>query len=146
MSTAMASRHVTSVTIQASQETVWSVLSDVAAWPSWLPTVTSVEPQDGRELKLGARYRVVQPKLRPGIWSVTALEPPRRFTWEARWPGLRAVGDHVVERAGGGCEVRLGMAFSGLLGGLVGLLARSITESYLAQEAASLQARVEGRS
>lgn len=135
----------TSVAIQASQESVWGVLSDVASWPAWLPTVTSVEPLDGRELKPGARYRVVQPKLRPGVWRITVLDPPRRFTWEARWPGLRAVGEHVVERAGDRSEVRLSIEFAGILGGLVGWLSRAITEAYLAREAASLKARVEGQ-
>jgi hypothetical protein len=134
----------TSISIDASQEAVWGVLSAVTEWPAWLPTVSRVEPLNGAPLALGARYRIVQPKLRPGIWNVTVLDPPRRYAWEARWPGLQATGDHVVERtAPDRSRVKLSIAFSGPLGTLVGRLSRDVTLRYLDQEAASLKAKVE---
>jgi hypothetical protein len=136
--------YATAISIDAGQEAVWRVLSAVTEWPAWLPTVSRVEPLDGAPLALGARYRVVQPKLRPGIWNVTVLDAPRRYAWEARWPGLQATGDHVVERtAPERSRVTLSIAFSGLMGTLVGRLSREITLRYLDQEAASLKAKVE---
>jgi hypothetical protein len=136
-----------SVSITASRESVWGVLADVAAWADWLPTVNSVEPLDSRSLSPGARFRILQPKLRPTTWVVTQLEPPKRFAWESRSPGLVATADHIVEEhSPGHSSVVLRMSFSGLLSGPVGLLFRSITESYLSQEAAALKSRVEGRS
>lgn len=62
-----------SISIAAPRESVWRVLSAVAAWPEWLPTVTSVQALDGDPLKLGSRYTVRQPKLRPATWVVTEL-------------------------------------------------------------------------
>lgn len=63
------------IDIQAPPDLIWPVLSDVVAWPDWLPTVTSVQPLQGRSLELGSRYTVTQPKLRPATWVVTELVP-----------------------------------------------------------------------
>ncbi len=73
-----------SVSIAATKESVWRVLASVATWPEWLPTMTSVEPLDSQPLSLGAKYKIIQPKLRPATWVVTILDPPRRFAWESR--------------------------------------------------------------
>jgi len=134
------------ISVAAAREPVWRVLSDVAAWPEWLPTVTSVEPLDGSPLEVGLRYTVRQPKLRPVTWVVTELEPPRRFVWQARSPGLLMVAEHIVDEGPpGASQVTLRFSFAGFLGTLVGSLFRSVTERYLAQEAASLKLKVEGR-
>ena len=90
----------------------------VVAWPAWLPTVSSVQALQGRSPEVGARYVVVQPKLRPTTWVVTELAPPQRSTWEARSPGLPGLP--------------------------MGWLYRSITERYIAQEVLSLQRKIEG--
>jgi uncharacterized membrane protein len=135
---------IATTAVAAPPDAVWAVLSDVAAWPDWLPTVDSVQPLDGIPLNVGSRYVVRQPKLRPATWVVTELEPPRRFVWVARSPGLRMVAEHTVEEGTSGTSrVVLRFSFAGLLGGLVGRLFRSVTESYLAQEATSLKRRVE---
>ncbi|MGA8261536.1 MAG: SRPBCC family protein [Arenicellales bacterium] len=134
----------TSVSISAPQEMVWRVLSDVAAWPDWLPTVDKVEPLDGRVLQLGSRFLVQQPRLRPATWTVTELEQPRRFVWLARSPGLKMLADHTVdEESPGFSRVVLRFSFAGPLGGLLGRAFRSVTESYIMQEAASLKQKVE---
>ena len=135
-----------SISIVASREAVWRVLAEVVAWPKWLPTVSSVEPLDGRALKVGSRYAVRQPKLRPATWVVTKFEPPRCFVWQARSPGLLLVAEHTVEESlPGKSQVNLRFSFTGLLGVPIGLLFRSVTESYLSQEVASLKLEVEGR-
>lgn len=134
-----------STSIAAPREAVWRVLSDVAAWPEWLPTVDGVQPLDGTRLAIGSRFLVRQPKLRPATWVVTVLEPPRRFVWRARSPGLEMVAEHIVdESAPGTSSVVLRYSFAGLLGGPIGRIYRSITERYLSLEAASLQRTVEG--
>lgn len=133
-----------SISISASREAVWRVLSAVVAWPQWLPTVSSVEALDGEPLKVGSRYTVHQPKLRPATWVVTELEPDHHFLWQARSPGLLMVADHqVAEHSSGTSEVRLRFCFDGLLGAPLGWLFRSVTLRYLAQEASSLKRKVE---
>lgn len=133
-----------SISIAAPHEAVWRALSDVTSWPQWLPTVTSVQALDGAALKLGHRYLVHQPKLRPATWVVVELDQSGRFVWHARSPGVLMVAEHTVRETGHGTSAAvLRFSFSGLLGGLIGRLFRSITESYLATEAASLKRRAE---
>jgi hypothetical protein len=134
------------ISIAASGESVWRVLTAVVAWPEWLPTVDSVQPLDASQLSPGFRYVVRQPKLRPATWVVTELERPRRFVWQARSPGLLMVAEHTIEESlPGKCNVTLRFSFTGLLGPLLGRLFRSVTQQFLAQEAASLKLKVEGQ-
>lgn len=133
-----------SIVIAAEASAVWHVLSDVANWPQWLPTVTKVAPLDSTSLAQASRFIVHQPKLRAATWQVTQLEPPHRFVWVAHSPGLHMVAEHAVTPQGpGSSAVLLRFSFAGLLGTLIGRLFRSITERYLAQEAAALKSRVE---
>ncbi len=134
-----------SISISAPRESVWRVLAAVVAWPDWLPTVSSVQALDGKTLKIGSRYTIRQPTLRPATWVVTELEPPRCFVWQARSPGLLMTAVHTIEDASsGGSRVALRFSFAGVLGRPIGWLFRSTTERYLAQEAASLKLMVEG--
>jgi|ADGO01.1.fsa_nt_gi Polyketide cyclase / dehydrase and lipid transport. len=41
------------IVINAGAHRVWQVLSDVARWPQWLPTVTRVVPLDGEAIVVG---------------------------------------------------------------------------------------------
>jgi carbon monoxide dehydrogenase subunit G len=134
----------TSVSIAAPRDAVWRVLSEVTAWPDWLPTVVKVEPLDGQGLSLGSRFVVQQPKLRPTTWVVSEVQQPRRFVWVARSPGLTMIAEHTVEAdAQARSNVILRFSFSGLIGGIIGRVFRSVTKRYLEQEAASLKQRVE---
>jgi hypothetical protein len=130
----------TSITIDASPESIWPILSTVATWPRWLPTIVSVEPLDGDNLEVGRRFRVVQPRLRPATWVVTKVEPNRRFEWQAYTPGVLMVADHALESlAPGKTSVLLRFEFRGVLGSLLGLIFSSTTQRYIRQEAASLK-------
>lgn len=120
----------TSVSIAATRASVWRVLAAVAEWPQWLPTVNSVEPLDAQSLSPGARYKIVQPKLRPATWLVTDREPPRCFAWESRSPGVVVMADHIIdEPSPGRSHLVLRISYSGWLGVPVGMLVRSITQT-----------------
>ena len=111
----------TSITINSSQETAWNVLSNVAHWHEWTPTVNKVEVLNTSELKLGNRYKVFQPKLQPVVWTVTELNSAN-FTWESKAPGM-LVAEHVVKSVNANqSEVTLTFAFNGWLGNLIGKL------------------------
>lgn len=141
------SSYEATITIAAPQETVWRILSGVAQWPDWLPTVSAVEPQTGATLALDARYRVLQPKLRPALWRVTQLDPPHQFTWVSGGPGYAVTAEHILAAAAPECvAVRLRISFSGLFGPLFGWLNRSLTQSYLEQEATALKHTAEAAS
>jgi uncharacterized membrane protein len=137
-------KYSTSITINADQESVWKVLSDVAHWSEWTPTVTKVEVLVQPELKLNNHYKVFQPKLQPAVWTVTALVPPSSFVWESSMPGMHMVAEHIVRAASTNqTELTLSFAFHGFLGEIMGRLYRNMVESYIATEAQSLKKRTE---
>ena len=131
-------------TINASQESVWKVLSDVTHWHEWTPTVSKVEVLDQPELKLGNRYKVYQPKLQPAEWTVTVLVPPSNFTWESKTPGMHMVAEHILTPKGANqTELTLTFTFKGWLGKLIGRMYGKTAESYIQTEAQSLKKKVE---
>lgn len=139
----MASFTATEV-IAATPEQAWAVLADVVHWPRWLPTMAEVQPLDSPALALGSRYRITQPKLRPAVWTVTALGEPHHFTWVTTSRGLRVTAQHRLEPLSEN-ESRLvvEVVFEGWLAPVVALLAGRLTRSYLAVEAAALRRRFE---
>ena len=136
-------KFLTSITINSSQEAIWKVLSDVAHWHEWTPTVTKVEVLNTTELKLGNRYKVFQPKLQPVVWTVTELNSAN-FTWESNSMGMHMVAEHMVKSVNTNqTEVTLSFAFNGWLGNLIGKMYGKMTEDYIQTEAQSLKKRVE---
>ena len=137
-------QYSTSISINATQESVWKILSDVAHWREWTPTVTKVEVLDSPELKLNNRYKVLQPKLQPAVWTVTVLTPPSNFIWESKMPGMNMIAEHTVRAISSNqAELTLKFAFQGYFGEIIGKLYRKTVESYIATEAQSLKKRVE---
>ena len=136
-------KFINSLTINASQEAVWKVLSNVAHWHEWTPTVTKVEVLNTPELKLGNRYKVIQPKLQPVVWTITELNSAN-FTWESKSSGMHMVAEHVVKPINANqSEVTLTFAFNGWLGNFIGKMYGKMTEEYVHTEAQSLKKRVE---
>ena len=133
----------TSITINSSQQSVWNVLSNVAHWHEWTPTVNKVEVLNTSELKLGNRYKVFQPKLQPAVWTVTELNSAN-FTWESKPPGMHMVAEHIVKSVNANqSEVTLTFSFNGWFGKLIGKLYGKMTAEYVQTEAQSLKKRVE---
>ena len=136
-------KYSTSIIIKASQEIAWNVLSDVAHWHEWTPTVTKVEVLNTPELKLGNRYKVFQPKLQPAEWTVIELSTSN-FTWESKAPGMHMVAEHILTSKGANqTELTLTFAFNGWLGNLIGKMYGKMTEEYIQTEAQSLKKKVE---
>ncbi len=132
-----------SLTIHASQEAAWKVLSDVAHWHEWTPTVTKVEVLNTPELKLGNRYKVFQPKLQPAEWTVTELATSN-FTWESKSTGMHMVAEHILKPVNvNQTELTLSFTFNGWLGNLIGKMYGKLTQNYIQTEAQSLKKRVE---
>ena len=133
--------------VDASADLVFAVLTDIERWPEWTPTVTRVERLDGSSLPLaiGSRLRIVQPKVPPAEWTVTALEAGRGFGMVSRSPGATVVANHWAEPLGDGrrSRVTLSVTFSGWLGRIIARMMRGLNERYLAQEAAGLKRRSE---
>ncbi len=90
-----------SMTIEASAETAWELLTDPESWSDWGPTVLAGEI-DGERLEAGATGRVRVP---PGLWlpfEITAFEPGAYWAWTVA--GVPATGHRVTPTARG-CRV-----------------------------------------
>lgn len=138
----------TSLIINASQEAVWKILSDVVHWHKWTPTIIKVEALNIPELKLGNCYKVYQPKLQPAEWTVTELRvnlSKSNFVWEAKSSGIHMVADHALQPINAKPETLLTLtfAFNGWLGKFIGRMYGKVTKEYLEIEALSLKKKVE---
>ena len=136
-----------SISIEAAVDQVWSVMSDVARWPEWTPTISSVERLDDGPLRVRSRARIRQPKLTTLVYTVTDLQPARSFTWSATSPGIRVVADHRIEpQSDGSVTVTLSVEQTGLLAPVVGRIMGDLTRRYIATEAERLKGRCESKS
>jgi len=131
------------VAIDAPADVVWEVFSDVERWPEWTASVTSVRRLDKGPLRIGSRALIRQPRFPPAVWTVTTLEPGRRFVWKSGMPGMWVYGDHSVEAIPSGTRATLKLSYDGLLARLMGRLTRGITNRYLDMEASGLKKRSE---
>ena len=133
----------TSIDVAAPPARVWGVLSEVEHWPEWTASVTEIRPAGGERLERGARFRVVQPRLPSGVWTVTECEAGRGFEWVLRNPGSRITAGHWIEDLPGGCRVLLTVRIEGALSGLIGWMSGSLTRQYMKMEAEGLKQRSE---
>ncbi|MCI4064989.1 SRPBCC family protein [Micromonospora sp. R77] len=137
-------RYVESVEITADVDRVWAVQTDVERWPEWTPTITAARRLEPGPFTVGSSARLEQPRLRPAVWRVTEIDPPRVFVWESDSPGVHSRGEHrVVPLPDGRVRAELVMVQTGPLAGLFGLLGGRVVRSYLRQEAEGLKRRCE---
>jgi carbon monoxide dehydrogenase subunit G len=123
--------------------TVWQVLADVEHWNDWTPTIQQIEPLDAGGLRIGARYRVVQPGLQPAIYEVTACIPEKAFTWVYRLPGGEMIADHRIAPRGEQTEVELSFCSQGFVAHAVSMLLSRKIRKFVATEASSLKRKCE---
>lgn len=132
----------TSRHIDSSPDLVWAVISDVARWPEWTPTIDRVERLDEGPLRVGSRAKVWQPKLPKALWEVTEVVDGRSFTWEATGPGMRTIARHVVTPEASGATITLSIEQTGPMGAVAATVWRKLTQRYIELEAESLDKRV----
>ena len=128
-----------------SSDLVWPIVRDVAAWPSWTPTVTQVDVLDDGPLRPGLRARLTQPGYRPALWTVTDVREGASFTWENRALGMCVVASHHIEPIPTGSRVTLSIDVTGLTALLFGWIVMRVSSRFVPQEAAGLRAAAEHR-
>lgn len=131
------------VEIDATPATVWSVIQDVERWNTWTASITRIDFVSPSPLTVGARTRVVQPKLPPAVWHVTRVQANHGFDWESKSLGARMTGGHWIQPTARGSRVVLSLEFAGPVGAIVGYLFAGLTRRYLAMEAAGLKLKSE---
>jgi uncharacterized membrane protein len=133
-----------SVSTTAPRDRVWAVLTDIASWPTWTESMTSVQPLTDGPLRVGSQALVKQPGLPRLTWKVTELTEGSNFTWVARSPGVLTTAVHeLVDEPAGTTRITLTVRHSGPLAGIVGALTGSRTRRYLALEGPGLKAASE---
>jgi uncharacterized membrane protein len=96
----------------ASPEAVWSVWSDLAAWPEWDATLVSVT-LDG-EFASGSFARLKPKGAKEIAMELLDVDPPNGFADLQLLPGAKMRTEHTVVAAdGGGSVVRQRVTFSG---------------------------------
>lgn len=137
-------RFEASTEVAAPSHEVFATYVDVANWPSWTSSVTSVELLDPGPFRVGCRARVRQPRLPDAIWQVTELDPDQSFTWVSRSRGVVSTGTHRVEPlADGTSRVTAVLDQAGPLAPLVGLLMKGLIRTYVQTEVRGIKAYCE---
>ena len=107
--------------------------------------VTSIKRLDSGPFAIGSRARIRQPKLPSALWTVSAIEPGRSFTWISKGPGILVTAYHAIEPRAGGSRVTLSIRYEGFFAKRLAWMTKDINERYLAMEADELKARCEAR-
>jgi uncharacterized membrane protein len=133
-----------SVDIDASQQRVWDVLSDLEAWPQRIETVDVVELLTPPPVAEGSRVRLKQPRLPEGIWEVTVWDAPSYFEWRQKSGGVTNVAGHRVEALEEGrSRLTLTLDMRGLLVPTVAIFYKGLTNRYMTTEAQGMKRAAE---
>ena len=133
-----------SIDIDAQQQRVWDVLSDLEAWPQRIETVDVVELLTHPPIAKGTQARLKQPKLPEGTWEVTVWDAPSYFEWTQKTGGVTSVAGHRVEPLGADrSRLTLTLEMRGLLVPIFGRFYKGLTNRYMALEAEGMKRAAE---
>jgi uncharacterized membrane protein len=133
-----------SIEIDASQQRVWDVLSDLEAWPQRIETVDTVELLTPAPISKGSRVRLRQPKLPEGAWDITVWDAPSYFEWTQKTGGITSAAGHRVEALGEGrARLTLTLDMRGFLIPVIALFYRGLTNRYMNLEAEDMKRAAE---
>ena len=133
-----------SIEVDAPQQRVWEVLTDLEAWPRRIETVEAVELLTPAPLGEGSRVRLGQPKLPEGTWDVTVWDAPSYFEFRQKSGGVTNVAGHRVEPlAEGRARLTLTLEMRGLLVPVVAPFYKDLTNRYMTVEAEGMKRAAE---
>jgi carbon monoxide dehydrogenase subunit G len=135
-----------SIEIDARQQRVWDVLTDLEAWPQRIETVDFVELLTPPPIATGSKVRLKQPKLPEGTWDITAWDAPSYFEWTQKASGVTSVAGHRVEAVDGErSRLTLTLDMRGLPIAIVGRFYKGLTNRYMSLEAEGIKRAAESR-
>ena len=133
-----------SIDIDAPQQRVWDVLSDLEAWPRRIETVDAVELLTPAPVAEGSRILLEQPKLPEGTWDITVWDPPSYFELRQKSGGVTSVAGHRVEVLDEGrSRLTLSIDMRGLLVPIIGPLSKRLVTRYMTIEAQGMKLAAE---
>jgi hypothetical protein len=132
------------IEIDALQQRVWDVLSDLEAWPRRIETVDVVEPLTPAPITKGSQVRLKQPKLPEGTWEITVWNAPSYFEWTQKAGGITSVAGHRVEALGEGrARLTLTLDMRGFLIPVIAMFYKGLTNRYLNLETEGMKRAAE---
>ena len=136
-----------SIDIDAGQQHLWEVLTDVEAWPRRIETVDVAELLTPAPLGVGSQLRLKQPKLPDGTWEVTVWDAPSYFEFRQKSLGATTVAGHRVEPLEDGrSRLTLTLDLRGLVAAVIGRFYRDLTKRYMTLEAQGMKRAAESAS
>ena len=131
------------IEIDAPQQRVWDLLSDLEAWPRRIETVDAVELLTPAPITKDSKVRLKQPKLPEGTWDITVWDAPSYFEWTQKTSGITSVAGHRVEALGEGrARLTLTLDMRGFLIP-VALFYKGLTNRYMNLEAEGMKRAAE---
>lgn len=124
---------------------IFKVLMDFGRWEQWTASITEMSILDNGRRGMGARIKILQPKLPPAIWTVTECLPEKSLTWEKKSFGLVMLSEHLVLTGNNGTSVTIRMTYQGPLAGLFYMLTHALTDRYMTMEIEGLKRECEKR-
>jgi hypothetical protein len=131
------------VAISACPDYVWAVLTDVARWPEWAPTLREVVAYDGGPHVVGGGIRVCARNLPAREWQVVEIRPHRGFTWREVGIGSTARLGVAITAEPPGTRVAFTQECSGWIGTVVGRMTGATRTTHVEELADALRRRCE---
>jgi uncharacterized membrane protein len=132
------------IEIDAPQQRVWDVLSDLEAWPRRIETVDAVELLTPAPITRGSQVRLKQPKLGEATWDITTWDAPSSFEWTQKTGGITSVAGHRVEALGEGrARLTLTLDMRGFLTPVIALFYKGLTNRYMTIEVEGMKRAAE---
>ena len=133
-----------SIYVDAGQQRLWDVLSDIEAWPRRVETVDVTELLTPAPLAKGSRIRLRQPKVPEGTWDITVWDAPSYFEMRQKSGGVTSVAGHRVEALDAGrSRLTLSLDMKGWLVPVFGLISKGMTTRYMTSEAQDMKRAAE---
>jgi uncharacterized membrane protein len=130
------------IEIDAPQQRVWDVLTDIEAWPQRIETVDEVELLTPAPIAKASKVRLKQPKLPEGTWDVTAWDAPSYFEWTQKSTGITSVAGRVEALGERRARLTLTLDMRGFLIP-VAFFYRGLTNRYMNLEAEGMKRAAE---
>jgi uncharacterized protein YndB with AHSA1/START domain len=113
--------YVTTSTISAPPEHVWSVLVDAASYREWNPEIVAIDGRLAGGARITAHVRLGDGAVRKVGQRVVEFDAPRRMTWVGGLPFGLFIGRRTftVTPVVGGAEFRMHLHMSGPLSGMI---------------------------
>ena len=133
-----------SIEINATQQRVWDVVSNLEAWQRTVTTIEDLEILTPPPVDTGSRVRLKQFKLPEGFWTVTEWTPPSYFEWQQKTSGVTSVAGHRVEALGPDrARLLLTLDMRGPMIPIIGLFYKKLVRDYMQREAEGMRRAAE---